>query len=464
MEHDTSSMENDLEWVACDMRATRRHLLNMALLVGAASLFSEVAADESAIESVKTTESSEGLMTWPRYLDLLKSADDLTNVTLEPSSSQIRAELYRQLAMNLASGYFLYFQSDSRYPDWMPFLNSVFTLQPNPDDTYWVAPLDPDGTYRIVGTRGSVRIVTFLLSGEVMGTSDELAEMLGKDAERPATSAAYGSFHDANELTLGQAGEFEVLLSRQHPEGYSGDWWALPAGMTSIMVRQRSYDWSVERDARFAIERLDQVSSKRQLKPRMTAEEIDVRLRKLFGGYTARLSRMWLQYQKTVYDRGVVNQLEFALMGGSIPQQVYWQGMYEFGAEEALILEADIPKELRYWNVQLNDALWNATEFVYRQSSLNGHQAQLDSDGKFRAVISLRDPGIWNWLDPAGYQQGMLIGRWYEADAHPLPTLKRVPFERIHEYLLPDTPRVTEAERTEQLRKRHIGGQLRRRW
>jgi len=70
MEHDTSSMENDLEWVACDMRATRRHLLNMALLVGAASLFSEVAAGESAIESVKTTESSEGLMTWLCHPDL----------------------------------------------------------------------------------------------------------------------------------------------------------------------------------------------------------------------------------------------------------------------------------------------------------------------------------------------------------------------------------------------------------
>ena len=37
-----------------------------------------------------------------------------------------------------------------------------------------------------------------------------------------------------------------------------------------------------------------------------------------------------------------------------------------------------------------------------RQSSLNGHQAVLDPDGVFRAVISARDPGVPNWLDTGG--------------------------------------------------------------
>jgi hypothetical protein len=114
--------------------------------------------------------------------------------------------------------------------------------------------------------------------------------------------------------------------------------------------------------------------------------------------------------------------------------------------------------------VQLNDALWNATEFIYRQSSLNGYQARRDPDGKFRAVISLNDPGVWNWLDTAGYLRGMVIGRWYEADSHPIPTLKRVPFAKLHEHLPSDMPRVTKEQRAEQLQRRRIGGQLRRRW
>ena len=38
-------------------------------------------------------------------------------------------------------------------------------------------------------------------------------------------------------------------------------------------------------------------------------------------------------------------------------------------------------------------------------------KAALDS-GKFRAVISLEDPGVPNWLDPAGYTEGGIYGRW----------------------------------------------------
>jgi hypothetical protein len=37
---------------------------------------------------------------------------------------------------------------------------------------------------------------------------------------------------------------------------------------------------------------------------------------------------------------------------------------------EALILETDMPKVRHYWNIQLNDPLFNAVEYVYRLSSL----------------------------------------------------------------------------------------------
>ena len=80
------------------------------------------------------------LMPWSDYVELLKPADDLVGLTFDPASEQLRAELYRQFLMNLSLGYFLYFQSDADHPDWAPFLNSVYLLQPNPDDTYQLAP------------------------------------------------------------------------------------------------------------------------------------------------------------------------------------------------------------------------------------------------------------------------------------------------------------------------------------
>ncbi|MFX4531942.1 hypothetical protein ABTA63_19895, partial [Acinetobacter baumannii] len=83
-------------------------------------------------------------------------AGALIDLTWEPESEVLQAELHRQLLMNLSLGYFLYFQSDADHPDWAPFLNPVFMLQPNPDDIYLLAPVSGDGVYRISGERGTV--------------------------------------------------------------------------------------------------------------------------------------------------------------------------------------------------------------------------------------------------------------------------------------------------------------------
>jgi len=441
----------DLERILTAIREShdlqRRELLTALVAGGATALLPSLSLGRSNTEDhTVNTDSPNAVLPWSQYVDLLKPAGDLARITWEPGSEQVQAELYRQFVMNIALGYFIYFESDARYPDWIPFLNSVFTLQPNPDDTYYLAHLDGKGTYRITGTRGSVHILTFALGHEPMGTSDRIGGGLAQ--------------FDADDLKLGKDGSFEVLLSAAKPAGYKGNWWQLPEDAKSILARQRSYDWGREQDARFAIERLD-VS---ELKPRMPVAEIDAKLRAILGGYAERLSRIWLTYQNKIRDQGLINKIEFTGFGGALPVQVYWQGIYQLAPDEALILETELPKKVRYWNVQLNDVLWNAVEFIQRQSSLNGHQARLDKDGKFRAVISLTDPGVPNWLDPAGYVQGMLIGRWYAADSHPVPTLKRVPLAKVREHVPADTPTMTAEERAEQLRARRIGGQLRRRW
>ncbi|MGF6735101.1 hypothetical protein OKW50_007273 [Paraburkholderia youngii] len=385
------------------------------------------------------------LKSWSDYLSQLANAESLLELTETPHDPQTRAELYRQFQMNFSLAYFIYFQSDPLHPDWLPFLNSVFMLQPNPDDTYFVAPLRGDLRYRLVGERGSVHLLTLDIGRGIMGTTDKIHPPLGQ--------------FDLDDLEIGEDGSFEVLLSARRPAGYHGNWLELHPEADFAMLRQRSYAWGAERDARIAIECLDAPRTK----PPMGHEEIARRTGELMD-YAERLSRRWLMHMQQLRTRINVNEFEFFAFDGGLAKQAYWQAIFDFGDDEALILETVLPQARRYWNVQLNDALFNALDYIDHQSSLNGHQAHVDEDGYFRAVIAHRDPGVANWLDTCGVNRGTAIGRWYGCSSEPVPTLKRVPVSELRNHLPTGTRFVDATERERLLRERRMGAQLRRRW
>ena len=165
-------------------------------------------------------------------------------------------------------------------------------------------------------------------------------------------------------------------------------------------------------------------------------------------------------------SRGLINRFEvddWAGRGGTA-DQYYYQGLFELKPGEVLLLESDVPERCLYWNMQLSDPLWNAVDWLNRQSSLNGRQTRLDSDGRLRAVIALQDPGVPNWLDPGGFDNGSVMVRWNRSSSGPEPRLKSVPASELRQHLPADTPVVTPAQRDEALRARRRGVQRRRRW
>jgi hypothetical protein len=423
--------------------------------IGAGAALTALPGSIAAAHAATAGTSHDGLKAWSDYVEALKPAGSVADMPWFPKDELIRAEVYRQLVMNIAQGYIWYFQSTPDHPDWMPFENSIFLLQPNPDAVYHVAPVDGRGTYRIVGNRGTNPIMGFAVGSGMLGTKAHADALARKEP-------GYNNY-DADKLTLGADGSFEVIFSPERPKDWTGDWQFLDPRAESILIRQFSYDWGVEREARFAIERLD----KPALKPRLTASQIAEKLDLLLGDFVQRFSGYVAGYQEKHFARLGANTMElsgFEDMGNS-PEwpQKYWRCFYDLKPGEALVIETEIPK-CKYWNVQINDLLWNQVEFAYRQSSLNGHQARLDADGKFRAVLSLEDPGVPNWLDTGGHTRGMLVGRWHRAESYPMPTMKKVALRDVRKSLPKETPQVSPAERDQALRVRNIGVQLRRRW
>ena len=380
------------------------------------------------------------------YLKPLEEAAAEIGNTWHPDDPAYRSDLYRQIVMNLSYAYFVYFTSDAEHPDWSPLYNPVFTCQPNPDDIYLFSPLRDDLTYRVSGKRGTVSKVIFVTQKGIPGT---IAEVSG-----------YGAVNslDEQDFTVGEDGEFEIIFSARRPAGYQGNWSELKPTADCIFVRYRMIDWEKEVDPQISIECLDPVPPK----PRLTEQDITGRL-SLLASIPANMNQLFYKMQNEILAAVGHNVIQPVRLPG-LSKQLYWPAVFKLDQDEALIIETDLPKVAPYWNIQLNDPLFNAVEYVYRLSSINAWNAKLSSDGKLRAVIALRDPGVPNWLDSAGYTEGTLYGRWYECDSMPIPVIKRVKRADLRSSLPADTPVVTPGERAEELRRRVRACQRRRRW
>lgn len=389
-------------------------------------------------------------MNQPSLFDLLQplqGAVDRLEETWRPDDQAYRADVYRQTLTSLSYAYFAYFHATPEHPDWAPLWNPVFTLQPNPDDIYLQSPIRGDLSYRVSGNRGTCKILSFTTQRKLSGTVDEMP--------RPNGHFEY----DDTDLDLALGEDFEVVFSAERPEGYTGKWARIDPQAGGMMVRYRSYDWENERDPELSIECLDAVPPK----PRLTPEEIEHRIGEM-ARFPARKTGLYYPMQNGVKDRVGFNVFEPVQYPGALMKQVYWPACFRFAPDEALIIATDLPARRPYWNIQLNDPYFNALEYVYRISSLNGHTAEVASDGRFYAVIALEDPGVPNWLDPAGYTEGGIYGRWFDCDTMPTPSIERVKLDQLRQHLPADTPFVTPEQRAEQLRRRVRACQRRRRW
>ena len=377
----------------------------------------------------------------------LQGAVDNLEQTWRPEDPAYRADIYRQTMASLSYSYFMYFHATAEHPDWAPLWNPVYTLQPNPDDIYVQSPIRGDLTYRVSGNRGTCAILSFTTQKALSGTVDEMPQPPGHNEI------------DTNDLGIVPGEDFEILFSAQRPDGYEGHWAPIDPEARGMFTRYRMYDWNHEVDPVLSIECLDPVPPK----PRPTPEDIYARIEEM-AKFPARKTRMYFRLQNAVKESVGFNVFQPVRMPGALIKQTYWPAVFQLADDEALIIETEIPENAPYWNVQLNDPLFNALEYVYRCSSTNGAMATLSSDGKFRAVIALTDPGAPNWLDPAGHNEGGIYGRWYDCSSEPVPTLTRVKLAELREHLPADTPHVTPEQRAEELRMRVRACQRRRRW
>jgi hypothetical protein len=299
--------------------------------------------------------------------------------------------------------------------------------------------LDGRRTYRIWGKRNGSLFVDFQVINVYYGESGP---------------KKVGNW-DLDDFAIKPDGSFEIILSA---ETYPGNWIRLDASTGDknfVNIREAFRGLENEKGVEMHIERIDTLPTQ---PIEFDESALIERLERAGRFFRFALDGWAVKLNKDILEnagRNVFFERSFAVDqgAGNNPSAIYPTAMFHIAQDEALILESEIPNA-QFWSVQLGDICWRVLDYAYHNTSLNGFQAKLDSDGRFRCVVAHSDPGVANWLDTLGNTDGIIIFRFYRFDRPVTPTIRKVKLRELRDHLPADTPSISATERAEKLRAR----------
>ncbi len=362
---------------------------------------------------------------WDDFCERLKKTGRRILEPDFPGSPRERAEGFRHLARMVVFG--LQWAVEFGDPDFPSFYRCDGDLvqwgAPNADNIYLRARIRGDGSYRLTGNKGKLH--DFIISTH--------------DGDMHMEKYAVFEERSARDLEMAPDGSFEVILS---PREHRGNWMPLHPDVEYVLIRQYLSDWDRHEPGQFLIHKVgNEGRAPERLEPARMAHLLDEAAERIARARANMTDNVLSPPQKA--------------QGGAY-NIFYGSGFYTLADDEALLIQCERP-DAGYWSFQLNTIGWfESLDIANRQTSLNGHQAHIDEDGKLREVVAHRDPGLPNWLDTEGRPQGVVVYRWVWAKNTPTPTSRVVKLADVRQHFPASTPGITPAQRREQIFRRQI--------
>jgi hypothetical protein len=287
-----------------------------------------------------------------------------------------------------------------------------------PDCLYLNATLRAGETYRLFGNRGTARYVGLQTMNGMAATANRLVDDLEVDAD----------------------GNFEAILSADE---HDGNWLQLAGDHPTLTVRNFLYDWDTEVPARLRIERIGD-----EVVPEVRSIDLDVSVSRqlhALGDFVYDNLKFFLDFGAMPPANGFIPPMDMTAMGAAAENRPVI-GRFELEPDDALILEVEPPVGV-YWSISLGNPWLETIHYGRHQSSLNGHQAVIDSDGMARFVLSATDPGVANWLDTAGHSNGAMLLRCVRTETAPVPSTRVVKVDGVVSALPAGSAMTTPEER-----------------
>lgn len=315
----------------------------------------------------------------------------------------------------------------------------------NPDNRYAWVPFD--------------NLATYVLSGQVLGLrpADEAISLYADTVPVFKLEHMHG-----NDLMIGADGRFTITVAPEAPGDGSNH---LRSGVDTrvLFTRHSMGDWAREVPMALRVERVDPPSA-----PPLTIDQVAAR-----AASWACLGVAPMSYYASAFGRMTPNEMSpVAITPGGLTTQVTSFGNVEIKDDEALVVTVT-SGNAAYYSMALHDFCKRTLDGTDHIISMNHAQADHNKDGSVTYVISVKDPGVYNWLETMGWNQVYTTHRWQglpvdqagayaefgddkRSSAENLPTIdaRLVNLSDLREVLPPETRWVDSKERDEQRSQR----------
>lgn len=257
----------------------------------------------------------------------------------------------------------------------------------NPDSVYRVIPISGDERYEIHGRVGHNRMTEnyFTLWDANMGT---VAVLNGRTME------------------VDPDGSFTITVDADPAGGRPNHVQSTPEAH-EFYIRDVLLNWDRDDPNHLSVQRLGGPPARPARTPDEQADAT-ADMMAHFAHFTGKLSH-------GIYKMAP-NEFNLAWSAdkvGAMRNQVYVMGRFDLGPGEAFVVDVG-DGGAEYFTVPLSN-IWGTTlELVDRTGSLNKAQSTPNDDGSYTYVIAPTDPGVANWIDSDGLDEGILTLRMAE--------------------------------------------------
>lgn len=354
---------------------------------------------------------------WRRYSEGVGSLAELLEQTPVELDEVTRAEGLRHLTRVLHMGMFsVHDYADTGDPRiFLAKTPAMLSGGVTSDCTYHEGFLDPDRTYRIVGTRGTAELLEITVYQGRLGLA--------------ARSDVVDAILEDSLVTDGVDGTFEITVSPEpRPEGFRGNWlWTDdPARGRAdwLLIRQYSPRIAEVEPARFTIE----PEGGARPRPPLTLVDIDAALEESLV-FARRLVAHFVQSATNIVE-GLTNRFmvvdEHRDAGAALPSgHRFAAAGFRLRPDEAWIVTipgiAAAPYDRApYWGFQLCNFWYEPLDYGANWAHRNNATAVGRPDGSVRLVISEQQPPPGhdeNWLPLRGHTVGSAQFRLSRSEA-----------------------------------------------